>query len=285
VCVEPPRLCSGDHECPLAEGCVVSRRECASICADDADCTGQTYCLEELCQQPCRDAADCPGDRSCVDDRCQYLPDCSEHPECSGLRLYRDPLTCECVSCLQSSDCDLSSQEICTASGQCLFCAQAASSEDDCSAAGQVFAEGCCSECLQDADCTSTLAPHCERGRCQSVPGVECIAQNDCGADQVCDRGRCVPPPSFASCELQSDCPDAEACYGDGLCRAESDTCGGCPDPSRCVAERADELGTCAGCTTPCDEAACPDGQLCYVADGEAEGYCVDAQSAPGCAD
>jgi hypothetical protein len=283
VCTQPPELCSDDSECPTGEACLVQKRQCVSTCAGDRDCRGQTYCLDQLCQQPCRDDIDCPGDRSCVDARCRELPDCSDQPECSGLRLYRDQLTCECVSCLQSSNCDLTGQEACTASGQCIFCPQTGTSEEDCTDRGQVYVEGCCSDCIEDADCTSTRTPYCDRGRCQSVPGVECIAQNDCDSGLVCDQGRCVQPPSFDTCEHQSDCTDGEACFADGRCHQESTSCDDCPAASRCIAERADELGTCAGCTTACDASACPGDQLCYIPDGATEGYCVDADNLPQC--
>jgi hypothetical protein len=288
VCTEPPQLCSDDRECPVGEGCNLQRRQCVKNCTEDRDCASADYCLDELCRQPCRDDIDCPGGRSCVEARCRELPDCSEHPACSGLRLYRNQTTCECVSCLQSSNCDLTGQEACTSSGQCIYCPQSGTSEADCAALGKVFVEGCCSDCRDDSECSSPQTPYCERGRCQSVPGVECIAQNDCESEMVCDRGRCVEPPSFANCQHQSDCPAGEACFADGVCHLESQTCGGCPGPSRCVAERADEIGTCAGCTTACDQAACPDGQICFVSsDGtssnDAEGFCVDSDSAPDC--
>lgn len=281
-CTAAPERCTSDLECPQGSGCLVDKRQCTSVCTSDRDCDVGTYCLDELCRDPCRDDAECPGGRSCVDDRCVKLPDCSDGPVCSGLRPYRDPLSCECVGCLSSSDCDLTRQEYCTSTGQCLYCAETGTSEEDCAGRGLHYSDGCCTECLDDSHCPSSQAPFCERGRCVGVDGPDCIAASDCEAGLVCDRGACVAPPSFDSCQTQSDCPAGEACFADGLCHAASDVCNACPTPSRCVAEPGDQTGTCAGCTAHCEASGCPDGHVCFLAEESAEGFCVDSQTS-GC--
>ncbi|QDG52512.1 hypothetical protein FIV42_17760 [Persicimonas caeni] len=278
MCTAPPEQCTSDRQCPTGETCLVDRRRCTPQCTDDADCPSFNYCLEGLCREPCRDDAECPGELSCVDDRCTELPDCSDAPACSGLRPYRDPLTCACVGCLANSDCDLTRQEFCTTDGQCLLCAEPGSSDEDCASRGQYYVDGCCTECLDDTHCPTSQAPYCERGRCVGVDGPDCIAQSDCADGLVCDRGACIEPPSYAACDTQGDCPQGEACYADGLCRAASEVCTDCPTPSRCVAEPGDQTGTCAGCTAHCDADGCPDGQVCFVTEGSAEGVCVDAE-------
>lgn len=282
-CVAPPQHCQSDAECPVGQGCILSRQTCFSTCDGDAGCRQPNYCLDGLCRPPCRDDRDCPGDFACVDQQCRQLPDCADAPDCAGKRPYRDPQTCACVACLADDACDVTRQEVCTSGGDCVFCARPATSADDCTPGGRVFVDGCCADCRDDADCTDADAPYCARGRCVADPPAECIAQSDCTDGEVCDRGRCVQPPSYAECQTQGDCPAGEACYADGLCHAEASVCDGCPSTSRCVAEPGDTVGTCAGCDTACDTSACPDGQRCYIAPGAGEGYCVEDGLVSGC--
>ncbi len=282
-CVDPPEHCQSDDDCPVGHACATFRAACRPACADDADCGHSEYCLEGACVNPCRDDTECPADFACADQRCQKLADCSDQPACGGLHPYRDPLTCACVACLDDTQCDHTQQEACTGAQQCVYCPERATSPSDCASQGRVFVDGCCAECADDGDCPSAQAPYCDHGRCAATAPPACIAQNDCDAPKVCDQGRCVAPPSYDACQLQSDCPDGEACYADGLCRAEAATCGDCPAPSRCVAEPGDQIGTCAGCTTSCAADGCPTGQICVVDDGAREGYCVDATAAPQC--
>ena len=269
-CREPPDHCTSDEECPVESGCLLAQGRCLPSCAVSAQCDGELYCLDGLCRSPCQSSDECTGGRSCFRGRCEQLPDCSDQPACTGLFPYRHPRTCECVACLDDTDCDVLNQEVCTAQNECTYCAQQASSIEDCAIQSLEFDKGCCVECTEDAQCST-------------AQGVECITSSDCADGEVCDRSRCVPGASFQACQTQSDCPTGEACYGDGLCRNEAQTCGGCPGVSRCVAEDGDQVGTCAGCTTHCGTDNCPDDQVCVLDDGATEGYCLEASAVPSC--
>ncbi len=283
LCTSPPERCSEDRECPSGTGCALPEGQCLDACDTDTDCSAQTQCLRGLCRPPCNGDRDCPAGQTCHESRCQDLPDCSDEPECSGLRPYRDPQTCSCAMCLATDDCDRSQLEVCTPAGECLHCAEPATSEEQCTSLGLVYADGCCTQCRSDEDCDSSQGSYCDRGRCVERAPAECIAQSDCADGLACDFGRCVEPPSLSSCRTQSDCPAGEACYADERCHAEADICNGCAAESRCVAEPGDAAGTCAGCTQACAAAPCPDGQVCFIAEDAAEGYCVERHTAPSC--
>lgn len=85
-----------------------------------------------------------------------------------------------------------------------------------------------------------------------------------CAANEVCDKGTCVP--SCGSGEFT--CPPETICNGAGYCVDPACAEVTCPEGQKCVA------GVCQG---PCDGVVCPYGQVCRV------GACVDPCSSITC--
>jgi hypothetical protein len=144
-----------------------------------------------------------------------------------------------CQRCVADGDCSAGAAELFChpVTGDCkLPCDPEASSEQRaCTAAERCDRDiGLCVDCVQDADCSSALAPVCDlaRGGC-----VECADSSDCPAERpVCDAeaARCI------ECVVDADCaatggvclPGAQRCVG---CRDDRD-CAGFED-SRCLPE------------------------------------------------
>lgn len=273
-CVTPPTRCVRDADCPNALGCVVALGICKKACVDDAQCATGEYC-EDLCRPLCVGDEHCRGTEICRDDRCVPINDCPS-VACESARPFQDPITCQCVGCVNDFDC-LEQGTACADSQICTYCPIRAESENTCRAQGLFLVDGCCVECTADADCSFGTSLACNRGRCEAQSASECAKDTDCpSAGQVCDNGRCREGGSLVSCALQNDCPQDEACYSDGICRTQANCA--CVAPSRCVAEPGDTLGTCAGCTTHCAEDGCAQGQLCVVLQGNTQGFCAQAE-------
>jgi hypothetical protein len=280
TCQAPPAVCAVNEDCPVGTTCWPPSGECRNNCDEISDCDSGQYCGEQgQCRPNCTRDADCLSDEVCTAGRCESLPDCSEQTPCSGRQRYRDPLTCECVACLRDEQCDASTGEVCTDNYECLFC-QLSAAGTDCEARGLFEDQGCCVECLIDADCGSD-APFCSSGRCSTIPPDECISDADCADGQVCDRNACKPAASFSDCDVQADCPDGEACFLDGRCHAEADTCGGCEGESRCVEGATGS--NCAGCQSQCSSADCRDGRVCVISTDASDGICIDEALATQC--
>ena len=275
LCGPPPDVCEEDTECPLGEACKLPLARCVPSCELGQACPSGSWCDGELCRSECDDSDECdPGER-CARGRCQPPRDCSGEETCPSSLPNRDPVTCECLECLEDIDCVIERGEACAAT-TCVFCDLRADTEAGCEELGRRFLDGCCLECLSDGDCAADRGEACESGRCIDLLEQRCESDADCPQGLICDGDRCVEDASLMACQVQTDCPGGEACYGDGRCRVEGSVCQDCPSPSRCVAEVGDTVGTCAGCTSHCLQDGCAAGQLCRVAEGEPEGYCVD---------
>ncbi|MGM0554910.1 MAG: DUF7107 domain-containing protein [Myxococcota bacterium] len=280
TCQPPPNICADDLDCPAGTSCWPPTGECRTNCSEESDCGVGEYCGDAgQCRRDCVRDTDCLSDERCVSGRCESLPDCSGQTPCSGQLRFRDPLTCNCVECLQNEQCDISVGEACTETNVCLFC-QLQSDDVDCAERGLIARLGCCVECESDTECDSD-APFCDSGRCSALPPDECSSDEDCDDDQLCNRGRCEPAASFAPCDVQADCPDGEACFVDGRCHAEATSCGGCDGELRCIEGSTGNL--CAGCADNCSTQACRDGRICVVPSGSGDGICIDEALATQC--
>lgn len=103
--------------------------------------------------------------------------------------------------------------------------------------------------CESDADCPEG---RCRFGACRPV----CEEELDCGARQICNDGRCVPPPE---CSADVDCARGFTCNA-GLCR--------CTGDDACALNQSCTRGRCQSrprCTTTAD---CPPPQRCEVTQG-----------------
>jgi len=275
LCSAPLEACEANEECPLGEACKLPLARCVAACDVGQSCPPGTWCDGELCRSECTDNGDCDLGEGCADGRCQPPRDCSGEETCPSSLPIRDPVTCECLECIEDLDCAIERGEACAAS-TCVFCDLRSDTETGCDVLGRKFFAGCCLECLTDSDCVAVRGESCQSGKCIDLLEQRCESDADCSQGLICDGDRCVEDASLMSCQLQSDCPEGEACYGDGRCRVQGTVCQDCLSPGRCVAEVGDTVGTCAGCTSHCQQSGCPQGQLCRVSDGAGEGYCVD---------
>jgi hypothetical protein len=271
ICQPPPSRCTVDAECPVDTFCKLPEGACEPRCTSDRSCPDGSYCDGEFCRLRCTSSADCAAADVCVDGRC--VADACGEVSCPPATPFVEPASCECVGCLTDSDCRADDQRRCSDAGECLYCLIRAESSSACAEQGLRLVDGCCAECGADRDCPD--GTHCEVGRCIIDDPRECVVDADCPEPGRCDLGWCVLPGTMTPCELQRDCPDGEACYSDGRCRAESTVCEGCADPGRCVAEPGDDVGTCTGCTELCAPDGCPSTQVCFVPEQAGEGFCV----------
>lgn len=85
-----------------------------------------------------------------------------------------------------------------------------------------------------------------------------------CAANEVCDKGTCVPKCGTG----EFSCDPSQVCNAAGYCVDPACADVTCPEGNKCVS------GQCVG---PCDGVACPHGQVCRV------GACVDPCGAIKC--
>lgn len=270
TCRLPPAKCDEDRDCANDTFCQLPERICERRCTSDVSCPDESYCDGEFCRLRCQTRADCAALDACVDGRCEPVT-CGAQT-CSDDAPFLDPVTCSCVSCLDDSDCAVEAQFGCSTANRCITCLLKSDDSSVCAGQGLKLFEGCCVGCIEDRDCRTGSV--CENNRCVLADPRECVFDEDCPSGARCDLGFCVQPGSQTACQTQTDCPDGEACYGDGRCRAESDVCVDCDVPNRCVAEPGDPLGSCVGCSTTCDETGCGS-RVCLVPTGAAEGFCA----------
>jgi len=276
-CGTPPSRCLEDADCPAGRGCVRALGLCGAFCENDEQCPSNSIC-DDVCRPTCVRDDQCLGTEICRDERCQTIADCTRI-QCSAERPFQDPLTCLCVGCVNDFDC-VEPGMACSDAQICVHCPIRSTSSESCRAQGLFLSDGCCSECLVNQDCAFGSSLECRRGKCVIRDAAECTNDTECSSPQVCDNGKCREPGSLAPCARQSDCPPGESCFADGRCR-QSGTCE-CEPGSKCVAEPADIIGTCAGCIEHCEELGCGPGQVCIVPEGSLEGYCA-ARLFSGC--
>jgi hypothetical protein len=280
TCGPPPSTCTEDQACLAGTICETATGKCITPCSEDSDCDGDGHCDGRICRAPCSTSFDCSIEQVCHLSRCIQEPQCPFN--CPSTKPHHQPETCTCLACLNDNDCAEDGSEDCTSSGFCRICAERSDDASFCSARGLILEDSCCVACIDDIDCGSQSL-RCEKRACVRGLSGSCRSDDDCAQQEVCDVDTCRLPGSLNPCERQIDCEELEACYADGRCHQQGAACD-CIDPSRCVAETGDTLGTCAGCTTSCQQEGCRDDELCFVPEGKPEGYCVDAATLPGCA-
>jgi hypothetical protein len=79
--------------------------------------------------------------------------------------------------------------------------------------------------CCVDADCRLAEIV-CQNGEC--VAQLECQNDGDCGANEVCQNGTCVPDPG-QFCQGNGDCNGGEVCFA-GTCVPIAGTCAATDD-------------------------------------------------------
>jgi hypothetical protein len=118
--------------------------------------------------------------------------------------------------------------------------------------------------CDTDADCPEG---RCRFGACRPV----CEADLDCGTRQICQDGRCLPPPE---CATSSDCARFFDCQG-GTCRCQGDEA--CALNQSCTQGRCQTRPRCASTVD------CPPPQRCEVTQGLCLSPCASSvDCAPG---
>jgi len=104
--------------------------------------------------------------------------------------------------------------------------------DSHCEKQGEVCVEGTCQQCRGDDQCGAT--DKCEGGRC--VPKAECAQDGDCKGGKVCRSGKCAN-----ECEAKSDC-------GSGL-KCKSNRCVdemACDGPADCASGLVCRNGRCS---------------------------------------
>lgn len=283
--------------CNIAGQCVAG--EGGDSCSSNSDCdTSTDFCDPATGQctpaQSCANVECGPGE-VCVEPHATCNPDCTQSPQgcdegdycdastgncvantcstldpadCTGATPIFDGTSCECISCLGSSDCP--------AGHQCQggSCVQATGCETACSSSTPGVCGGntpycidnCCVECLGAADCPS--GQMCVDGHCGTPPG--CTTSSDCPSGYSCDGGSCVPPQTGQACTDPDDCPEGTFCdTTTGQCQSPGGElgCGFCNDDCTCPGDMECMGFVCAGCefSVGWDGISdnCPDGQSC----------------------
>lgn len=294
--------CLEDSHCPTGEIC--EGRSCVLGCRDDRDCANGQVCNDaQECVGGCDPVNDsCPSGTHCeetlrvcvvgcngADDRCPEGDVCVEEQGGIGWRC-RDscgsdnpcPTGSTCLAgvcrdgCQSSDDCTQVSAPVCDETGgtpgRCVPCLV----DDDCLGASQgvtcnVPARTCVAPCVsfgQGGTPSCPLGGVCEDGvRC-----VECLADDDCGADATCDlvSKTCLEAPVelCGACGQDSDCVDGGLCHGVAY------------GASGFIGERV--------CGTDCTDTPCPRGFDCAFIGSPVRGkQCIPTNSVvefPTCA-
>ncbi|MBA2662890.1 MAG: hypothetical protein H0U74_11375 [Bradymonadaceae bacterium] len=149
--------------------------ECvASSCESSLECAG-LVCVAGVCE-PCASNAQCSSDGTLVCDNgfCDTAPECTVDSECPPhLQCSSDKVCVDRRQCTFDRDCGADQKCI---GGQCAFSPQCTVDEDTCGP----FAE-------------------CIGGSCHVLL---CRGPNDCAEGELCDAGRCVPPPATKHCTI-----------------------------------------------------------------------------------
>lgn len=266
-----------DHGCDAAAPvCDTSGTDPVCVaCVDDA--TGSD--ADSGCEAAaplCDTSGASPVCVPCIDDGTTTLGCDTDAPFC---RDDVDPIVC--VACLVDGDCDAG--EVCGPSGECTT---SCSDNDDCADPDAPVCEptsATCVECAQDSECTDGVCSDeftcvecvgnddCTDGVCSNNVCVGCLADTDCGEDEVCHSDNTCGPEcatdadcadgvcleqACVACAVDSDCADGNACV-DNACVVT-----GCSGDADCPASTpaCQPDGTCVACTR--DE-HCANGEVC----------------------
>lgn len=117
-------------------------------------------------------------------------------------------------------------------------CSDACCYQDEYCCAGECVeacGEGDAGPCKCSSDCCAE-GEYCCDGSCQAEPcGAPCDTYDDCGANECCEGGECVPHEGDPALEptVPSTCPDGELQCPAGCCPEGSFVC--CPDNLSCA--------------------------------------------------
>ena len=245
--------CDSDDACGAEQSCDTENNQCAcdpAKCAEGFVCDAATNgCVEQEEPETCEDV-DCPegqmcdpGTLECIEtpEGCttqQGMPNscppgsvCNEatgecttstcpdkSPEdCTGATPYLSMDFCECVQCLDDTNCDMAAGESCNFNGQCqAACANPCDQADADPCAGVPDTNycfgGCCVECVGAADCAAGEA--CVDGFCDMPPPCDPADPTTCPSGYTCTGGQCQPMQAGGNCDVNDpmSCPQGQFC-------------------------------------------------------------------------
>ncbi|MCA9666157.1 MAG: DUF11 domain-containing protein [Myxococcales bacterium] len=238
-CVGGKMICIGQIG-PQKEICNGKDDDCDGQADNNAECPGQSSCLEGQCVVPCGSGEfACPGGTKCKDGYC--VPDACFSVTCDNTARCIDG---KCVSKCDGSNCD--AHEKCEpTSGRCV--------DDSCLSKGCPDKTNVCVayKCQENPCPPDKCGPNqqCSEGKCyESCLNVKCEAGKACVqgkcSDDPCDgvkceeNFRCVVKNGATSCEPDPcravNCPPGQTCR-DGICGDDPCATTHCPDYLRCV--------------------------------------------------
>lgn len=320
--------CENSSECPDCEECIGGL--CVSICEDGNICDGNR-CVE------CITAGQCPGNQICVAGGCTCPPglkkykgncvECTPHDKLSdcdicvnGLisrkdcgNLHLDPITCDCVSCVNSGHCPpnetcvyggcecapgyrRNSSGLCVKKDKCSYDSDCGNCESchlgNCVPKTCPSGYGCVDDnCLEICDPDN---PRCRNGNCVDMGDdfycMECSGtcneNSDCGVSCYCNGDICVKNPGYKLCVDKDDCLDGYGCDPsvNSCVPCSSMSCENCSNGCYCdngedcleiMVEDPGSPGGGGGGQGGGDDGSCNDGSDCPIGEGCLDGECV----------
>ena len=209
---EQVQTCTVDTECDQGELCLSGECQIPPSCTEDADCPADTVCQGGRCARPCTVDSDC-GDfgYTCQDGHC--FQQCLSDDTCREANTICENNICVPAECLSDADCPAG--QIRCKDGRCQEYTTC-TTDADCEPNFECL-DNICEElplCAIDPDCAdacTAAACICKDGHCHET--TACTAEADCGADEDCVGGICVPH----LCRGPDDCQASEICV-DGSC-------------------------------------------------------------------
>ncbi len=242
VCAGGELVCVGGIG-PGEEVCNGLDDDCDGETDEQADCPGESVCIEGNCRRPCGQGEfPCPGGFECKDydidgesgRYCVPSPcmDCGPNEACIDDQCVD---LCEDVHCDEGQECHYGVCQDCTVLGcpEGQVCSGARCIDDPCAAADCDFdseycSEGTCRPLCYDEACP--LGMRCnDQGECVEDP----CAEKECGANMVCEEGRCRDDPC-----RDKVCKSGQVCVLPGKCVDDPCALVTCPSDAHCVTER-----------------------------------------------
>ena len=226
---------------------------CSNVCEQDSDCDADQVCFVKRCTN--RSTGN-PDPSTCGDfcqpgeTRCKFLPLSQGVEKCEV-----GPDDCS----VWTMDVECAETEYCGRDGTC--------------AAGLAL----------DQSCAPRVEPPCNSGlRCANAPGMPsvcrpaCGTAAECGADEICGYGVCLPASACAGC-ARGD----QRCSGTTpeVCRVADGECTEWVSGMACIGSDTCRNGACVGTVTegmPCSAAAnCVEGLVCVDETGVCSSTCT----------
>lgn len=209
--------CRTNADCGAAAPvCYPADHRCRLSCVGDgaASCNGDAPICDATTGAcvGCKTATDCPATAPICEPTTRQCVACTQSSNCPAARPKCDLSSFECVVCIVSSDCPAG--QTCDGDGRCIV---------KCTGDGQCtnpdrpkcnVTTGGCVECLDATQCAKTpTTPVCDTNRggrcvqcvtnnqcgdggapfCKDTECVQCRNENDCPANNKCEKGACVP--------------------------------------------------------------------------------------------